>query len=265
MTDFMSSVGVGLVRGLKRVGDEACGGFRSVVGARHGGRSTNTPVVGVALVGASRAVAGMSALAVAFVAVSFGQSNANAALISAWNMNALGEGKPPVLAATTGFGTLDCTGLGGGYNFMQGTTLGAQPGETAGNALAVVGSAFNQSAIYVDLAIGDVEDVALNFAVRRSSTGFASNRIDYWTGFTWIAFANFGASTTAWELQSHRLGGGMYLPAGTLSLRIVVDGATGSTGSIRFDNMSVSGTPVPAPGGALALLGLAGCVARRRR
>jgi MYXO-CTERM domain-containing protein len=34
---------------------------------------------------------------------------------------------------------------------------------------------------------------------------------------------------------------------------------------MRFDNFTVAGSAVPAPAGAIALLALAGCAARRRR
>jgi hypothetical protein len=192
-------------------------------------------------------------------------SSVDASLIASWNLNGIAAGEPPVVAASTGSGTLDCTALTPGYTVMQGTTLGALPGETAGNALAIVGTDANKSAFYFDLGAVGTRELTVSFAVRRSTTGFASNRLDYWSGFSWISFASFGASTTAWELQSHALSLGAPSTSGTLALRVVVDGATGSTGSIRFDNFAVAATPVPAPAGALTLLGLAGCVARRRR
>ena len=190
---------------------------------------------------------------------------AHASLIASWNLNGIVAGDPPMVAASTGSGLLDCTALTPGYTVMQGTTLGALPGEAAGNALAIVGTDANKSAFYFDLGPVGARELTVSFAVRRSTTGFASNRLDYWSGFSWISFASFGASTTAWELQSHTLNLSGPPTPGTLALRVVVDGATGSTGSIRFDNFAVTSTPVPAPAGALALLGVAGCVARRRR
>lgn len=260
MSDFMSSVGVGSEHGTHRAGG-ACRDAGAAVAVERAHCSGRTATG--ARPASARAM-GAAAL-VAALATTFMQGETHAALIATWNLNSLADGAPPVVSASTGSGMLDCTGLGGGYGVMQGTTLGTQAGELAGNALAIVGSAFNQSAIQIDLGTVTAKNIMMSFAVRRSSTGFASNRIDYWTGFSWIAFANFGASTTAWELQSHSLNIVVPPASGTLSLRIVVDGATGSTGSIRFDNIAVSGTPVPSPAGALALLGLAGCVSRRRR
>jgi MYXO-CTERM domain-containing protein len=79
-----------------------------------------------------------------------------------------------------------------------------------------------------------------------------------------VTAAKFTSNATAWELVSLKLAAGDFLANGSASLRFVVDGATGSTGSIRFDNISVSGSAIPAPG-AIALLGLAGVLSRRKR
>jgi MYXO-CTERM domain-containing protein len=107
-------------------------------------------------------------------------------------------------------------------------------------------------------------DLVLSFATRRSATGAAANRVEYWTASGWVTAAKFTSNATAWELVSLKLAAGDFLANGSASLRFVVDGATGSTGSIRFDNISVSGSAIPAPG-AIALLGLAGVLSRRKR
>ncbi|MEY3143333.1 MAG: hypothetical protein RLY21_1826 [Planctomycetota bacterium] len=209
--------------------------------------------------------AGRTGLVVAVLALGLGCARAEAALIASWNLNALDPATGVLLPASSGVGTLDCTGLGAGLGLMQGTTLGAQPGEAAGNALAVVGTTYNQASFRIEVATDGFTDLAFSFATRRSSTGFASNRIDYWSGLGWRTLASFSSNATAWELQSHSLASLDSASPGYLTLRLVIDGATGSTGSIRFDNLAVTGTPVPAPAGAIALLGFAGCVARRRR
>jgi MYXO-CTERM domain-containing protein len=172
------------------------------------------------------------------------------------------------MAASTGSGMLDATAFGDSLTVMQGTLVGAQPGETAGNGLAVVGTAGNGLAMrfdFVDLSAFSGDGLTLQFATRRSSTGFSMNRIEYWKGLSWVALAEFTPSTTAWELKTFDLAAAASAVSGPLALRIVVDGATGSTGSIRFDNFALMGTPVPAPAGAVALLALAGVVGRRRR
>lgn len=206
-----------------------------------------------------------AALVAMVAAIACGAPSAQAALIAGWNLNTLDPASGPFVQPSTGVGTLNCGGLGIGLNVMQGTTLGAQPGEAAGNALAVVGNLFNQSSFQIEIESAGMQDLAVSFAVRRSTTGFANNRLEYWAGLGWGTVATFGASTTAWELQTYSLAALNAGSNGYLTLRFVLDGATGSTGSIRFDNIAVNGSPVPAPAGALALLGLAGCVARRRR
>lgn len=204
-------------------------------------------------------------LLAAVPALGLAGSRADAALIAAWNLNGFDPVSGPLVSASTGSGTLDCTGLGTGLGLMQGTTLGAQPGEAAGNALAVVGNTYNQASFRVEVATDGYTDLALSFATRRSSTGFASNRIEYWSGLGWRTLTTFSSNATAWEVQSHSLANLGAVGDGYLTLRIVIDGATGSTGSIRFDNFAVTGNAVPAPAGAIALLGAAGLVSRRRR
>lgn len=224
----------------------------------HGGFGRGTAAAGAATTPAAAVLAAVAALGI-------GAQQADAALIAAWNLNNLDPASGAIVSASTGIGTLDCTGLGTGVGLMQGTTLGAQPGEVAGNALAVVGNAYNQASLRLEVATDGFTDLGLSFATRRSSTGFAMNRIEYWSGLGWSTLANFGSNPTAWEVQTYSLASLDAVGGGFLTLRIVIDGATGSTGSIRFDNFAVTGTAVPAPAGAVALLGLAGLVARRRR
>jgi hypothetical protein len=213
----------------------------------------------------ARRVRRIALLLVGTAAVALGARPADAALVASWNMNAFDPDASLVVSATTGSGVIDCSGMAAGVGVMQGTTLGVQPGEAAGNALAVVGSASNQTFFRIDFTASGLTDLVLGFATRRSSTGFATNRIDYWDGIAWSTVTTFGAGTTAWEWQTHSLAKLGAVGSEPVSLRVVVDGATGSTGSIRFDNILVTGTPVPAPAGSLALLALAGCVTRRRR
>ena len=213
--------------------------------------------------GASRAVAALAVVALAGAAA----PQAGADVIGSWNLNGPEIGAGP-MAASTGSGMLDATAFGDSLTVMQGTLVGAQPGETAGNGLAVVGTAGNGLAMrfdFVDLSAFNGDGLTLQFATRRSSTGFSMNRIEYWKGLSWVALAEFTPSTTAWELKTFDLAAAASAVSGPLALRIVVDGATGSTGSIRFDNFALMGTPVPAPAGAVALLALAGVVGRRRR
>lgn len=213
----------------------------------------------------ARATALAAAAAFLVLALAPCSREADAALIAAWNLNGLDPAGARIVTASAGNGTLDATALGAGFTVMQGTTVGAQPGDAAGDALALVGNGFNRSSFEFSFDTAGQRDLVLTFAARRSTTGFATNRIEWWTGAGWTTLTAFGASTTAWELQSHSLAAATASLGGTVALRVVLDGATGSTGSIRFDNLAVTSTPVPSPAGAAALAGFAGCLTGRRR
>lgn len=204
-----------------------------------------------------------SALA-AMAAAGFLGAAAHGDLVAAWNMNGVNPTLALEFASTHGRGTVDFTGLGSGSSALAGTLLGAQPGESAGDALAVSGSAFNGASMRIDCDTRGFTNLSFAFAVRRSSTGFVSNRIEYWTTLGWETLGSFGASSTSWEIRTFDLSALDGLEDGSARLRISVDGATGTTGSIRFDNFSMSGSAIPAPG-AVALLAIAGLVGRRRR
>jgi MYXO-CTERM domain-containing protein len=204
-------------------------------------------------------IGGVGVLAALAIAV-----GANGAVIAAWNLNGVDPLQNTVFGATTGAGTLDFSGLGASASTLQGTVLGAQKGELAGEALAVVGTLGNGTSMRLDFETFGYRDLTLSFATRRSATGASANRIEYWSGFTWLTAAEFTSNATTWEVVTVKLATADFLEKGYASLRFVLDGATSGSGSLRFDNISVSGSAVPAPG-ALALLGLAGCAARRRR
>ncbi len=189
---------------------------------------------------------------------------ANASIVAGWNMNGVDPAISTTLNASTGSGTLDFTAFGANSSVLLGTPMGAMKGDLAGDALSVAGNAFNGVSLTIAFDTTGYEDLVLTFATRRSTTGFALNRIEYWDGLGWNTAASFAASTTAWELKSFDLSAIDSLENGFASLRITLDGATGATGSIRFDNLIFSGNALPTPG-AVALLGLAGLAARRRR
>lgn len=191
-------------------------------------------------------------------------SGARADLIASWNFNGIDPALGTVIPPSTGSGSIDFTDLGSGAAMLAGTTLGATPGEAAGDALCAIGTVANGKGIVIEVPTAGYGELALVFATRRSSTGAATSRIEYWSNLGWTAVEKFTASTVAWELQSFDLSSLLAVPTDSLRLRILVDGATSGSGSIRFDNLAVTGSAVPAPG-ALALLGVAGCVARRRR
>lgn len=191
-------------------------------------------------------------------------TQAQAAVVASWNLNGVDPLQNTVIGASTGVGTLDFGGLGATASVLQGTTLGALKGELAGDALAAIGTLANGTSMRLDFATAGYENLVVNFATRRSATGASNNRLECWTGLAWETVFSFSSNASTWELLTVKLAPMPAFDGGYASMRFVIDGATSSSGSLRFDNISVSGTPAPAPG-AIALLGLAGCMSRRRR
>lgn len=126
-------------------------------------------------------------------------------------------------------------------------------------------------------------DIGFSFDQTRSSTGPAtfslSMSVDGGANF-WVLISNYaviqaglaGSGTTTWNATTSQSAFTISASAlsgasntGSVIFRISDTSATGaSTGTGRIDNIFVTGSAIPAPG-ALALLGLAGFVARRRR
>lgn len=188
---------------------------------------------------------------------------AHGEVIAAWNMNGFVPGSSSAIAASTGIGSLDIAPFGDGVGTLLGTTMGAVEGDLAGESLSIAGNGYNGLALTFGFDASMHRDLTVSFAVRRSSTGFASNRIEWWSGSKWTTLATFGASSTTWDLRSFDFSAVDAMDGQYGVFRFVLDGATGSTGSIRFDNVVFSGGVIPAPG-ALALLSIAGIVGRRR-
>ena len=191
-------------------------------------------------------------------------ARADAAIIAGWNLNGIDPTQNTVVGSTTGSGSLDFSGLGATASVLQGTTLGAMKGDLAGDSLVAIGTLANQTSFRIDFDRSEFSGLVLNFATRRSATGASMNRVECWTGLAWETVASFSSNPSTWEIVSVKLAALDASAGGYASIRFVLDGATSSSGSLRFDNIVVSGSLVPAPG-AIALLGLAGLSARRRR
>jgi hypothetical protein len=204
------------------------------------------------------------AMSCAFVVSAALASGAEAGIVGYWNLNGVDPAAGTVLAASQGNGSLDFTSFGTGASVFGGTEVNAPDGVPAGDALGLTGQSFNGAFALVTLSTAGIQDLELSFAMRRSSTGFGDNRVEAWIGNAWSVVGTFSGSSTAWTTITMNLASFDALENGTASLRIVFAGATSGLGTARFDNLTVSGTPVPAPG-ALALLAAAGCIGRRRR
>lgn len=183
-------------------------------------------------------------------------------VVAHWNFNGF-VAETGILPATVGTGSFDFRGVLGGASAMGGTVLNGLTGAIAGEAFAIVGSAYNGRYVQIDFTSLGEPDLALSFATRRSGTGFSNNRVETLIGGTWTTVASFTPSSTDWGVFTVDLAGAG-VGAGVTSVRLVFDGATSSLGSVRIDNLSIMGTPVPGPG-ALSVAALATAAAGRRR
>ena len=121
--------------------------------------------------------------------------------------------------------------------------------------------------------------ISVSWDQTRSSTGPAgwSMQMSGDGGATFSTLASYtviqaglaGTNTTSWNATTNQAGVFSNLEAtpldnGAMVVRLVAGSTTAIAGTSRIDNIVVNGTAVPAPG-ALALVGLAGLVSRRRR
>ena len=186
--------------------------------------------------------------------------------IAVWNFN------DSNLIVDRGQGTLTTTAAN--IMFLGGTTFNASMSDPAGMALAIPGGANlqnNGSILELHVSTAGFENVAISWGWQRSNTGFNDDVIrESIDGTTFQGFS-FAA------IQTNFFGGvHMSYGAGSpfnnnpfFALRITLNGATGETGNVRFDNIVVTGTRiVPEPATMLllsgGLAGVAAEVSRRR-
>lgn len=223
-----------------------------------------------------------SILLVAVVASSFISFSASAAVIAGWSMatavpsgtvgssynyGAADSGDQTAGSMLSGFHTLATTvwstpaGNGSQYSFSSN-------GWTAGSYYQVA------------LSTTSYNDISISWDQTRSGTGpssfelFASNDGgSVWTSitaYTVIQAGGSGTNTTSWNSTTGQsvftntasVGGASDTSTVLFQFRSLLTGA--STGTNRIDNIVISGNLIPAPG-AIALLGLAGLIGRRRR
>jgi len=139
-------------------------------------------------------------------------------------------------------------------------------GATSGGASAANG----KSMVFV-FSMANLANLSISYATQRTSTGFTSQVWEYSTdGQSW---SSIGANTAIQSSFSTATAGVAVTSfAGitgldglqTAYVRMTVNGASASSGNNRLDNIIFSADVVPAPG-AMALLGVAGLCANRRR
>ena len=192
--------------------------------------------------------------------------------LAVWNFN------DSNLNVDHGIGTLTTTINAANVSFAAGTTNNAVTGDIAGQALSLqggTGTANNGRNITFNVSTLGFSNIVVSFATQGTSTGFNSNQFQYsLDGVSFIDFGSpyvpataFGAVPLVFSLAA--IVGLNDNP--NAAFRIVVNGATSSTGNNRIDNIVVEGTgieseTIPEPTSVLLLLsGLGGLYKIRRR
>jgi hypothetical protein len=191
--------------------------------------------------------------------------SARADVVANWNFNGLVGAVPTVVGADHGAGSMSLTDFAVGLSALVGTDLHAWSGDAAGMGLVVTGSGQNGRALVLEVRTEGLVDLVFGVAARRSGSGFASTSVQVWDGAAWRTAGAIDASTTQWQVHTVDLAAFDFLEqVASARVRVVVDGATSSSGNIRFDNLRLSATPVPGPGPAAAIGAVAAGVTRRR-
>jgi hypothetical protein len=208
---------------------------------------------------------------------------AEAAIVASWSM-------PTAIAAGT-TGTSYTYGAANGGDATSGTSLSGYHAlaATAWTTVAGNGSQYSFSSntwsvgdyYQVALSTANYSDISLSWDQTRSGTGPSSFRVDMSTdgsnfttilaSYSVILAGATGSGTSSWNTTTYQsaftntitniAGAGNQ---GTIVFRFVNLSTVAAGGTNRIDNISISGTLVPAPG-AMALLGVAGLLGARRR
>ena len=192
---------------------------------------------------------------------------ARADLIALWNFNDAVTGSTGGLREFTvdrGSGVMVSDFVPANIGNAAGSTVNSQDSDTAGRALmlqAGAGTANNGRQLAWFASTAGYADISVSFAAQRTSTGFGRDLFQYSldAGSTWFDYGAPFDPLTSFALRTFDLAAVPQLNNNPgAAFRIVFDGATGSTGNVRLDNLLVSGTPVPEPETwALVAIGLA--------
>ena len=211
-------------------------------------------------------------------------SAASADVIAGWSM------PTAIAASTTGsnytYGAADLGALTSGsslsgYHAAAATTWTSPAGN--GSTYSLSSNNWATGDYYqVSMATTGYSDISVSWDQTRSSTGPAafglSMSTDGGANFTTLlaSYTVFqagltGSGTSTWNSTTNQTGfttttiiGISAANQGNILLRFSSLSTTAAAGTGRVDNISVTGAVVPAPG-AIALIGLAGLISRRRR
>jgi MYXO-CTERM domain-containing protein len=206
-------------------------------------------------------------------------SAASADVIAGWSMPTA-VAASPTTGATYSYGAANLGALVSG-SMLSGTHSSASTAWTSpagnGSTYALSSNAWNVGDYYqISLATTGYSSVSVAWEQTRSFTGpagfeavlsvdggstfsslgaYTVNQVS-WNATTPVTTSSFGSVASAADNQASVI----------IRFKVVTAGTSTTTGTNRIDNISVTGTVVPVPSpGAVALVGLAGLVARRRR
>ncbi len=204
---------------------------------------------------------------------------------------------PKLLVANFGTGSLYLNGTNGSSDFFEpatgttnteinafgGTTLNATGSmstvTTSPAALAIVGGAAsvpagtfgaNGKSMVFRFSMSGLSNLSVSYAVQRTASGFTTQQWDYSAdGTTWSSAATITGIGASFAGGTTNVAATLGVASGLNNaanayMRVTFTGATSSTGNNRMDNFQFNADAIPAPG-AVALIGLAGLVSRRRR
>ena len=203
-----------------------------------------------------------------------------ASLIAYWNFNsstAVSGGTESVTASldTSGAALADLNGSGTTQNRV-GTDAGSTPLRITPNGTA---AGENEQYITFSLSMSGYQDLILSYATTRTSTGFTDQIWSYstddsaFTPFTTINGASSIPVASTPTSASYAVDIVDFSTVSSLNndstiwIRLTLNGASGSTGADRFDNIQFNASdyiaPVPEPAAfglisALGLLGICG-------
>jgi hypothetical protein len=221
---------------------------------------------------------------------------ANADLITEWNFNGTSSTTVPggTISPTPSTGAGIAALIGGTTaTFASGTANGGSsdpitttPSNYAWNTTTYPAQGANPgtAGIRFDVDTTLFQDIIVEFDTRHSNTSSRYLGFDYSIdgGSTWTSFATFDSDQGGDKWYNNRVVDLSAIAAventTQFAFRIVTIFAPGGTGyvattgtstyatggTLRYDMVQISGTKIPAPG-SLALLGLGGLVAIRRR
>lgn len=228
-----------------------------------------------------------SVLALAITAGAAIASMSNAGLVAYWDFNdsqtgvggALGVLNAGGYNAQQGSGVLQTNITANTNNTTPNGTLGTFSGSTvnllapsgSGGALAIQnGTNGLNNGNWIQFKIsttGYGSALALTYASQRTGTGFNNQAISFSTdGVNFTFLVNQNAIPSAFGLQTVNFGAADVYGKADLYVRFTFTGGstTSAAGNNRIDNVQFNAEAIPAPG-SVALIGLAGLIAGRRR